>query len=289
VEACLDALDVTCEIAGSDDANVMGMCAGAITMACMLGHLQATERAERVHATTYIVAGLDNGVETQIGHLASSRSIEAARTRSHRNGVLDGADLAQVFAWLRPNDLVWNYWVNNYLKGQNPPAFDVLHWNADTTRLPAALHGDFLDLQASNALAVGGLEVLETPVDLEKVGQDAYIVAGSTDHIVPWHQAFQTTQLLGGSGTFVLSTSGHIQAVVNPPGRGRASFRTAPDSHTSASDWWEASTVNEGTWWPHWAKWLKDRSGTRRKAPPTAGSAAHPAVDEAPGRYVHLR
>ena len=118
--------------------------------------------------------------------------------RSQRAGYLDGEDLAKVFAWLRPNELVWNYWVNNYLMGQNPPAFDILYWNADTTRLPAGLHSDFLDLFVSNGLVEGTLTVLGTPVDLRKVDIDTYVVAGSTDHIVPWQAAYRTTQLLGG-------------------------------------------------------------------------------------------
>ena len=135
VAACKEAIEVACEITGSADANVVGMCAGAITMACLLGHLAAT--GERlVNSATFLVAGLDTAQESQIGMLASSAAVEAARVRSQRAGYLDGNDLAKVFAWLRPNDLVWNYWVNNYLLGQNPPAFDILYWNADTTRLP---------------------------------------------------------------------------------------------------------------------------------------------------------
>jgi polyhydroxyalkanoate synthase len=184
VAACKEAIDVACEITGSPDANVVGMCAGAITMACLLGHLAAT--GERlVHSATFPVASLDTAQESQIGMLGSRAAVEAARVRSQRAGYLDGKDLAKVFAWLRPNELVWNYWVNNYLMGQNPPAFDILYWNADTTRLPAGLHSDFLDLFVSNGLTEGTLTTLDTPVDLGKVDADAYVVAGSTDHIVP--------------------------------------------------------------------------------------------------------
>ena len=225
VAACKEAIEVACEISGSADANVVGMCAGAITMACLLGHLAATGEA-LVNSATFLVAGLDTAQESQIGMLASKPAVEAARVHSQRAGYLDGDDLAKVFAWLRPNDLVWNYWVNNYLLGQNPPAFDILYWNADTTRLPAGLHSDFLDLATSNGLAEGTLTVLGTPVDLGRVELDAYVVAGSTDHIVPWQAAYQTTQLLGGESEFVLSSSGHIQAIVNPPGNPKASYRT---------------------------------------------------------------
>ena len=288
VAACKEAIEVACEVTGSADANVVGMCAGAMTMACLLGHLAATGEA-LVNSATFMVAGLDTAQESQIGMLASKPAVEAARVRSQRAGYLDGKDLAKVFAWLRPNDLVWNYWVNNYLLGQNPPAFDILYWNADTTRLPAGLHADFLDVAVSNGLAAGTLTVLGTPVELGKVALDAYVVAGSTDHIVPWQTAYQTTQLLGGDSEFVLSSSGHIQAIVNPPGNPRSSYRTYADPPPAdAGAWLEGSETHTGSWWEHWTAWLSSRSGERRRAPRKLGSAAHPPLDPAPGRYVHL-
>ena len=289
VAACLEAVEVACEVAGTDDANVVGMCAGGITMACLLGHLAATG-SDIVHSATFMVAGLDTKQESQIGALASKAAVEAARSRSHRAGYLDGKDLARVFAWLRPNDLVWNYWVNNYLLGQNPPAFDILAWNADTTRLPAGLHSDFLDLSLSNGLAEGALTVLGTPVELGKVTVDAYVIAGSTDHIIPWQTAYRTTQMLGGESEFVLSSSGHIQAIVNPPGNPKASYRTATGTPPDDVDaWLAASDQHTGSWWEHWTAWLAARSGDQRPAPGELGSAAHPPLEPAPGRYVHLQ
>ena len=162
--------------------------------------------------------------------------------RTQRTGYLDGADMARVFAWLRPNDLVWNYWVNNYLLGQNPPPFDILFWNADTTRLPAGLHSDFLDLFTSNGLAEATTTVLGTPTDLQAMDIDTYVVAGSTDHIVPWRAAYRTTQLTGGDTDFVLSSSGHIQAMVNPPGNPKSSYRTANGTPPADADEWLAAT-----------------------------------------------
>ena len=185
VSACKEAVQVACDISATADANCLGICAGGITMACLLGHLAAAHEP-LVHSATFMVAGLDMAQESMIGMLASDAAIKAARNRSQKAGVLDGNDLAKVFAWLRPNDLVWNYWVNNYLLGQNPPAFDILYWNADTTRLPAGLHADFLDLFSSNGLVEpDALEVLGTPVDLGAVTCDTYVVAGATDHIIP--------------------------------------------------------------------------------------------------------
>ena len=289
VAACKEAIEVAASIAGTTDVNVLGMCAGGITLACLLGHLAASGE-QLVHSATFMVAGLDSSAESTVGDLASTVAVEAARARSQRAGVLEGSDLGRVFAWLRPNDLVWNYWVNNYLLGENPPAFDILYWNADTTRLPAGLHSDFLDLLGSNALAhPGSLSVLGTPIDLGAVTHDSYVVAGSTDHIIPWKGAYQTTQLLGGESEFVLSTSGHIQAIVNPPTNPRASYLTGGHTPPSAGDWNDAATRNAGSWWDHWHDWLARRSGARRAASSEAGSEAHPPLEPAPGRYVHLR
>jgi polyhydroxyalkanoate synthase subunit PhaC len=289
VSACKEAIEVACDISATSDANVAGMCAGGITLACLLGHVAATGES-LVNSATFMVAGLDIARESTVGLLSSRASIEAARARSQRRGVLDGRDLARMFAWLRPNDLVWNYWVNNYLLGQNPPAFDVLYWNADSTNLTAGLHSDFLDLLDSNGLArPGSLEVLGTPVDLGKVRCDAYVVAGATDHIIPWTAAYQTTQLLGGDSEFVLGSSGHIQAIVNPPGNKRSRFLTRPGPPPpDPLEWRAGATTSEGSWWDHWLRWLGERSGGERRAPGRLGNRRHPPIEAAPGRYVHL-
>jgi polyhydroxyalkanoate synthase len=289
VSACKEAIEVACDVGAASDANVAGMCAGGITLACLLGHLAATDES-LVNSATFMVAGLDISSESTVGLLTSTASIEAARARSQRKGVLDGRDLGRMFAWLRPNDLIWNYWVNNYLLGQNPPAFDILYWNADTTNLTAALHSDFLDLLGTNGLAApGSIDVLGTPVDLGKVRCDAYVVAGATDHIIPWTAAYQTTQLLGGDSEFVLGSSGHIQAIVNPPGNRKSRFLTRPGPPPADPlEWRATATTNEGTWWDHWLRWLGERSGDQRRAPARLGNRRHPPIEAAPGRYVHL-
>jgi len=289
VSACQEAIEIACDVGASSDANVAGMCAGGITLACLLGHLAATDES-LVNSATFMVAGLDLSSESTVGLLTSAASIEAARARSQRKGVLDGRDLGRMFAWLRPNDLVWNYWVNNYLLGQNPPAFDILYWNADTTNLTAGLHSDFLDLLGTNGLAVpGSIDVLGTPIDLGKVRCDAYVVAGATDHIIPWTAAYQTTQLLGGDSEFVLGSSGHIQAIVNPPGNRKSRFLTRPGPPPADPlEWRAGATTHEGTWWDHWLRWLGERSGDQRRAPARLGNRRHAPVEAAPGRYVHL-
>jgi poly[(R)-3-hydroxyalkanoate] polymerase subunit PhaC len=288
VAACREAIGVACDIAGTPDANVVGVCAGGVTLAALLGHLAATGEAAVVNSVTFLVTGLDTATETVITSLASRRAVEAARTRSRRAGVLSGDDMAKVFAWLRPNDLVWNYWVNNYLLGENPPAFDILFWNDDTTRLPAGLHSDFLDLYLTNGLVNGTLDALGTPADLSKVMCDSFVVAGYTDHIIPWEGAYRTTQVLGGDSQFVLSTGGHIQAILNPPGNLKASYLISDEVPATAAAWREGATQVQGSWWTRWHEWLGARSGVTRAARNRVGDAAHAPLEAAPGRYVHL-
>ena len=159
-----------------------------------------------------------------------------------------------MFAWLRPGNLIWNYRVNNYLLGQRPPAFDVLFWNADTTRMPARLHADFVDLAMDNKLVTpGALPVMDTPVDLSRIGTDSYLVAGIADHTTPWQNCYRSTQPLGGTSRSVLSTSGHIAALVNPPGNPKATYQASDNVPASTSDWLEAprrkGEAGGPTWW----------------------------------------
>jgi len=286
VGAVLEAIDVAREVTGSRDVNLLGLCAGGMVAALVLGHLAATgERT--VASATLTVSMLDTGQPSTIGMFASERSVGAAVAKSRRQGVHRGADMARMFSWMRPNDLVWNYWVNNYLLGQEPPAFDVLAWNADSTNLPAALHAEFLDLFLHNTLTQpGGVTVLGTEIDLSKVDVDTYAVAGLTDHIVPWKAAYATTQLLSGPVTFVLSSSGHIQSLVNPVGNPKSSYWVGGETGPDPEAWHAGATQHRGFWWEHWTGWVTERSGDERPAPPGPGSAAHPPLEPAPGRYV---
>jgi polyhydroxyalkanoate synthase len=218
-----------------------------------------------------------------------SREVAAASVADvARKGYLDGRALQGVFAWLRPNDLIWSYVVNNYLLGRQPPAFDILFWNADTTNMPAGLHRDLAELALTNALAEpGGMELLGTAIDLGQVKADAYIVAGITDHITPWESCYRTTQLLGGDMRFVLSTSGHVAALVNPPGNPKATYRTGDGEHPAdAEAWLERAHMQAGTWWADWDAWLAERSGRVKRARKKLGGPGHPPQEPAPGTYV---
>ena len=193
-----------------------------------------------------------------------------------------------MFTWLRPNDLVWNYVVNNYLLGKAPPAFDILYWNQDTVRLAAGLHRDFIHIGLDNSFArPGALEVLGQPVDLGAVDVDTYFVAGVTDHIVPWESAYKGALLFGGSKRFVLSRSGHIQALVNPPSPdSRSSFRVADELPATPEEFAAQAPQLPGSWWPDWDAWLAERSGELKTAPSALGNAAYKAQGKAPGTYV---
>jgi polyhydroxyalkanoate synthase len=288
VGALEEAVDVMRDVTGSEDVNIWGSCSGGITMSAFLANLAA--RGERkVHSATVAVCVLDMGVaeNTTAGIFITPASIIAAKTASRLTGVLEGRELARMFAWMRPNDLIWNYWVNNYLLGNTPPAFDILYWNNDTTRLAAKLHADFLDLIDTNPYVnPGRLKVRGMPLDMGAVQMDSYVVAGLTDHITPWQGCYNTAKLFGERSTFVLANSGHIQSLLNPPGNPKAFFWADPAHRPSGESWLEKSAKHTGSWWPHWLEWISARSGEKKPAPAALGSADHPPLDDAPGHYV---
>lgn len=292
VLALEDALSVTRQIGRSAQVHVLGACSGGITSATLLAYLAAGKRkggSDWVRSLTLLVAILDiDGIaESSMGLFANLETLDIARTLSGARGVLEGKDLAKVFAWLRPNELIWNYWVNNYLLGNQPPTFDVLYWNADTTRLPARLHADFIALLESNALAQpGGVTLGTRALDLATVRCDSYILAGRTDHITPWEGCYQTRRLLGGRSDFVLTSSGHVQSIVNPPGSKKASFIVNDGVHDTPEAFEQGASAHEGSWWPHLAQWLAARSDATKRAPRQAGSRSHPPLCAAPGTYV---
>lgn len=286
VAAVIEATDAALEITGMDDLNLLGVCAGGITTAALLGHLAAIEDA-RIRSATFLVTVLDWDVPSTMGSLISGPTLETSRRQSAREGVLKGEDLQRVFAWLRPNDLVWNYWVNNYLMGKNPPAFDVLAWNGDSTNLPAGLHGDFLEIAGTNGMTEPGtIEVLDTPIDLGAVTCPSFVVGAVTDHITPWRGCYETVNLLGGPTEFVLSSQGHIQALVNPSGNPKGRYHTNTNTPTSSDEWLEGAEEHGGSWWDHWATWLDGHGGRLINAPKALGSKANPVGAAAPGRYV---
>ncbi|MBV9713586.1 MAG: alpha/beta fold hydrolase, partial [Ktedonobacteraceae bacterium] len=287
IGAIRKAIDVVCDITGSSDCNLLGACSGGITTVAFVGYLAMLGEC-KVHTLTLLVSTFDTGNDqTALGLFATEEPIEAARRHSHVRGVLEGKEMARIFSWLRPNDLIWNYWVNNYLLGYEPPSFDVLYWNNDTTRLPAALHSDFLTLYQYNLLArAGALTVCGTPIDVSQITCDTYVLAGTTDHITPWQTCYSSSRLLGGQQEFILSNSGHIQSILNPPGNPKATFFTNAERPPSAEAWHKGATRHSGSWWEHWKAWLLTRSGPQKTAPPSVGNSIYPPLAKAPGTYV---
>ncbi|WP_447744863.1 class II poly(R)-hydroxyalkanoic acid synthase [Pseudomonas nicosulfuronedens] len=290
VKALDEAIEACRSISGSRSVNLMGACSGGLTIAALQGHLQARRQLRKIASATYLVSLLDSQVETPAALFADEQTLESSKRRSYQHGVLDGRDMAKIFAWMRPNDLIWNYWVNNYLLGKQPPAFDILYWNNDNTRLPAALHGDFLDFFKHNPLArPGAMEVNGTAIDLKKVAVDNFHVAGITDHITPWDAVYRSAQLLGGESRFVLSNSGHIQSILNPPGNPKACYFENGKISSDPRAWYYDTQRQEGSWWPLWLEWIQQRSGERRAVSFELGNAEYPPKEAAPGTYVHVR
>ena len=284
--AVLGAIDVAREVSGSDDVIALGLCAGGIITATVLSHL-AAKGDGRVHAVSFGVTLLDWDVPAMVGAFQSKGLLSIARRKSRTAGVLDARSLGTVFTWMRPNELVWNYWVNNYLMGKQPPAFDILAWNDDKTNLPGRLHGQFLDIFAGNLMVKpGGMEVLGTPVDLSAVKIDTYVTGGLSDHLTPWDGCYRATQLFPGHSTFVLSPTGHIQTQVSPPGNPKSHYFIGGEPGPDPHEWRDNAERRAGTWWDHWVEWVIERAGAEKPAPKTLGSRRHKVLAPAPGTYV---
>jgi len=287
-KAVLDAMDAAGRITGSERTVLMGACSGGIIAAMVAAHLAHTGQLDRLAAITLMVTVLDEARAGLAGAVIDERTVRLAAAASQARGYLDGRSLAEVFAWLRPNDLIWNYWVNNYLLGLTPPPFDILFWNGDTTRMTAGLHRDFLRLGLSNGLVQpGGVTMIGSPVDLALIDRDSYIVAGITDHICPWQSCYRSTRLLRGRSRFVLSTSGHVAAMVNPPGNDKARYQVAKDCPEDPQDWLRRAETWHGSWWPDYAGWLAEHCGEEKAAPDEPGGGGLAQICDAPGTYVY--
>ncbi len=292
VNSCREAMEAVSKITGSKKVNVSAGCSGGQT-ASMLASKMASDEDDLLGALTLMVCVLhpkQNDIEA--GSLVSENGLALAKRRAAKKGVIKGDDLARGFAWLRPNDLVWNYVINNYLLGQDPPAFDVLFWNADATNLSASLMGDFLTVYETLAFTKQGeVEMVDHKIDLSKVTSDLFILGGVTDHITPWKATYRSTRLFGSKDvTFVLSQSGHMQAILNPPGNPKAKYFVQKDGRKklpeTADEWLKGTEEVAGSWWPFWMEWVQARAGDTKKAPAKLGNKDYEPLDPAPGLYV---
>ena len=286
-QGVLAALDAAREIADSRTLNVLGFCVGGTLLACALAVL-AARRETPVVSTTLLATMLDFADPGDIGVYISREGLEARMPALCGGERVQGSELASAFASLRPNELVWNYVVGNYLKGQTPPAFDLLYWNGDSANLPGPMYVEYLrDMYLDNRLREpGALSMCGQPIDLKRVTMPAYVFATREDHIVPWRTAYKSVGLLGGEQTFVLGASGHIAGVVNPPAKNRRNYWTNELLTDDPDGWLARATTQPGSWWPHWSAWLGHYKGGLRAAPKAPGDDKHRPLAPAPGTYI---
>ena len=291
IAACEKALEVVASITGSKKVNVSAGCSGGQTASVLASKLAATGNPILGTLTLMVCVLHPKPTDIEAGSLVSENGMALARQRAMKAGIIKADDLARGFAWLRPNDLIWNYVINNYLLGQDPPAFDVLFWNADATNLSSSLMGDFLTLFETLAFTKKGeVEMAGHMVDLSKVTADLFILGGVTDHITPWKATYRSTQLFGSKDvTYVLSQSGHMQAILNPPGNPKAKYFVQAKKGklpTTADEWLQGTEEVKGSWWPLWMEWVQARSGKKKTAPAQLGNGTYQPMESAPGLYV---
>jgi polyhydroxyalkanoate synthase len=274
-------------ISRSREVNTLGFCVGGTLLACALAVLAA--RNDRSAASvTLLTTMLDFADPGDIGVFVTRQMLAAREAQLLAGQRVHGSELAGAFASLRPNDLVWNYVVDNYLKGRKPPAFDLLYWNGDSANLPGPMYVYYIrHLYLENRLRErGALTMLGEKIDLSRVALPTYVYASRDDHIVPWHSAFRTLDLVGGETTFVLGASGHIAGVINPPEAQKRNYWTHDGRARSAEQWISHATSHPGSWWPHWYRWLAQHKGGERSAPKRTGNATYRPLAPAPGEYV---
>lgn len=284
-------VDAVRRITQSDEISLVSACAGGITsMSLQAWYAARNKKVIRNHSL--LVTALSAEGHPTLDLFLNKTVVKQILSRSKTRGVMDGKELARVFAWMRPKDLVWSYWVNNNLLGKEPPTMDVLFWDNDSTRLPAALHRDFVNVLLNNRFAPGkGFVIDGTRVDLSKMDGDFYFLAGDEDYLMPWKSCYRNLAMMPGAHCeFVLSNSGHIQSVLRPPGIANTRYHT--NSHTNddvtlAPDaWLEQSETHQGSWWQHWSDWLTRRSGDLKPPPAEPGNREYPPLCASPGTYV---
>ena len=279
-----EALDVIADITGAPKIDIIGLCLGGALTAMLAAYLAETGD-DRIGSITLLNTLLDYSEPGVLGAFTDEKTVARLEKQMAAKGVLEGSEMAGTFDMLRANDLIFNYVVSNWLMGQDPPAFDILAWNGDSTRMPAAMHSFYLrSLYMRNELAPGELELAGQRLSLASVKSDTYVVGAVNDHIVPWHASYKTGGLLGGEVRYVLSSGGHIAGIVNPPGP-KAWYEAGDYAGASPDTWRAAASKHKGSWWEDWTAWSDARAGAHVKPPPL-GSKRHPALGDAPGEYV---
>ncbi|MFO0291789.1 MAG: PHA/PHB synthase family protein [Rhodospirillales bacterium] len=285
----LAALDAIERQTGESDCNVVGYCLGGTLLACTLAYLAAQGRAERVASATYLTTMVDFAEPGELGVFIDEEQLAALEERMNEKGFLEGADMATTFNMLRANDLIWSFVVNNYLLGKDPFPFDLLYWNSDATRMPAAMHSFYLRaMYQENRLATGDISLLGTPIDLTRIRTPSFLLSTREDHIAPWKSTFAATRLYRGPVRFVLAASGHIAGVVNPPAAGKYGFWTNEKKARTPEAWLAGARHHDGSWWPEWQRWISGHANGQVAPRDPAGGPLKP-VEDAPGSYVATR
>lgn len=284
--AALEAVEVAGTIARSGNVHIFGDCSGGMFLCMLLAHQEVTGR-QTIRTGTMGVTVVDFGEPGGLGITASDQGLKNIRQRAEHGEIISAESIANTFVWMRPNDLIWRYLVDEWLMGKKPPAFDIMFWNADGQGLTAQLALEMTEMSLANSLIrPGGVRALGEPIDLAAIQVDTYHIAGRTDHISPWKACYAAVRILGGERTFVLTPTGHVQSIIYPSGKPNAAFFTNPDVVEDSDAWVAAATKHDDSWWPHWVDWLLARSDGTRKAPTVPGKAGYQPIVPAPGRYV---
>ena len=284
----LDAVRVVKEITGASEVNTLSVCLGGTLTAIGLAY-NAAHGDGSIKSATFLNTHTDFSTPGALGIFTDEATIAGLEKKMAKDGFLDSGNMAHTFDALRANDLVFQYIVNNWLLGNKPPAFDLLVWNKDSTRMPAKMHSQYLrSCYLNNEFAQGEFEIGGQKLDPAKVDIDTYVLAAVDDHIVPWVSGYKTARLFSGNNRFVLSTSGHIAGIVNPPGP-KARHWTNDALPADPQEWKDNATLQDGTWWEDWAKWIARQGGPKVAAPRKLGSKDHPVIENAPGSYVRVQ
>ncbi|MBI2978512.1 MAG: class I poly(R)-hydroxyalkanoic acid synthase [Rhodospirillales bacterium] len=293
MEGPLAAMQAIEKATGEREINLIGYCIGGTLLAATLAHIAGNNDPKwqgRVASATYFTTMVDFEEPGELGVFIDEEQLALLEEHMERKGYLDGTHMAQVFNMLRDNDLIWSFVVNNYLLGREPLAFDLLYWNSDNTRMPAMMHGMYLrKMYLENKLVEpGGITLAGVPLDLRKIDVPTYIISTSEDHIAPWKSTYKATQLYGGPVKFVLSASGHIAGVINPPAAGKYCYWTNPRKAKNPDVWFKGAVRHEGSWWPDWLTWIGKFAGGRVEAR-VPGKGGLKAIEDAPGAYAKVR
>ncbi len=285
-EGAVAAIDAVEQAAGESRINVVGYCIGGTLLAATLAYLQANGDA-RVSCATFFVSLIDFSIPGDLGVFIDEQQLQSLEQTMNERGYHDGREMAATFNLLRANDLIWSFYVRNYLLGKDPFPFDLLYWNADSTRLPARMHSTYLrTMYLENAFKEpGGLRVAGQPIDVSTIETPAYFISTEDDHIAPWEGTYLGAQLLSGPVKFVLGKSGHIAGIINPPAANKYGYYTGPDVNRPAAEWHDHAELHPGSWWPDWQAWLEQFAGGKIPAR-RPGADGLEVIEDAPGRYV---